>query len=170
MEPHNKERLVGLGVLSFALAISAPWFIEQTKVVQFAQEPSWPEIKAMAPEFDDEGLSSQLQDAVAGASEPAGNSDDVQTVVRHPLPAPVQSYSVQLATFTLENKAHDLEKRLRSAGFSAYTVQTSGINGPVVKVMVGPHLNRTEAQNVQNRIETRFQMRGFVVGYDPVNA
>jgi len=73
------------------------------------------------------------------------------------------TYSVQLASFTKQSNAESLVSRLRSQGYKASYNKILSKQGEYYKVVVGQLDGRDAAVNLQNKLASSMQLRGFIV-------
>ena len=69
---------------------------------------------------------------------------------------------VQLGSFGNEGNATRLTEKLIKAGFNTHMVPKAN----VYKVLVGPELDRSEAQALQVKLKSQFKMTGIVIRYE----
>lgn len=77
-----------------------------------------------------------------------------------------EGWSVRLASFSSETNARNLVERLQSAGHRAYTRVLESSQGPLVAVFVGPGVDRSAVQQLQQQLQEQFQLAGIVVRYE----
>ena len=92
--------------------------------------------------------------------------EPVKTTVKNSkppsLPSNVQAWSVQVGSFYVKQNAEKLMKTLQSKGFSAYLNAAKTSKGELLKVLVGPHLNKSDAAKTQADIQKQFNMKGIL--------
>ncbi|MBG5180563.1 SPOR domain-containing protein [Pseudomonas aeruginosa] len=74
-----------------------------------------------------------------------------------------QSWSVQLASLSNRARAEELQKTLRSQGYNAYIRSFDGMN----RVVVGPVIQRAEADRLRDQLSKQQKLNGFVVRFQP---
>lgn len=79
------------------------------------------------------------------------------------IPSAAEAWSVQLGYFSVKTNAEKLMRQLQSHGFNAYLQTNQTTKGNFVRVLVGPHLRRSDAQQLQVRIQKELQMQGMLV-------
>lgn len=73
---------------------------------------------------------------------------------------------VQLGSFSQEDNADDLTRKLQQAGYEAFVEPVEQSGKRVYRVRVGPEVMRSEAEKMRNAIAGEFdQMKGIVVSY-----
>lgn len=178
-----KQRLVGavvlvaLGVIFIPMLLEGP---EQPVVPPLSDMPApanlpepgrlgeFPAPEEVAPEppqavLDDAGDSKVpssapvpvTPDANPPASD-AGAGADVK---------PLQSWVVQVGSFSGRENALALRQRLRTAGFATQVEKVVLENGTTYRVRVGPFLQRAQADDAQRRLQGEFQLAGRVMRY-----
>lgn len=80
---------------------------------------------------------------------------------------PPVSWTVQVGSFSSEKNANSLVGKLRKEGMSAFVRQKSAGSGIAHRVLVGPYAKQSEAAVVQKRVIKKFDIKGFVVMYQP---
>jgi DedD protein len=58
-----------------------------------------------------------------------------------------------------------LRDKIRSGGFASYVEAVRTDKGVIYRVRVGPELNRSAAENLQQRLAKDMKVRGFVVSH-----
>jgi len=82
----------------------------------------------------------------------------------HSLPSGAEAWAVQLGSFAEKHNAEKLIKKLQAQGFAAYINSIKTAKGTnITKVMVGPSLHRSEAEQVKVRIQKELNLQGIVV-------
>ena len=69
------------------------------------------------------------------------------------------------ATTRAASKALALQEKLRALGYTAFVEETRTAQGVLFHVRVGPELERSNAENVRNRLEQQVQIKGMVTRY-----
>lgn len=95
-----------------------------------------------------------------------------------PTPAPVpeaqpalaatkvlSGWVVQLAALSKQDNALALRERLRTLGYTAFVEEIKTAKGMQYRVRVGPELERTNADNLRNRLEEQVKLKGIVMKY-----
>jgi len=88
--------------------------------------------------------------------------------VAQPAPAPAKVLSgwvVQLASLASKSNAMALQEKLRGLGYTAFVEEIKMPQGVLYRVRVGPELERSNAENVRNRLEQQVQIKGIVTRY-----
>ncbi|MGR8921553.1 MAG: SPOR domain-containing protein, partial [Gammaproteobacteria bacterium] len=79
--------------------------------------------------------------------------------------ADVDAWTVQLGSFSDDANARRLIDKLRKAGHPAYLERRVDGEKTVFKVRVGPQIRREEAEQVRDRLEQEFALKGMLVRY-----
>ncbi len=88
--------------------------------------------------------------------------------VATPAPAPSKALSgwvVQLASLASKSNAMALQEKLRGLGYTAFVEEIKMPQGVLYRVRVGPELERSNAENMRNRLEQQVQIKGIVTRY-----
>ena len=77
----------------------------------------------------------------------------------------LSAWVVQLGAFDSQEKADQLMRRLKQAGFRAFVEPVTGNTQAAYRVRVGPELLRSEADKLQRDIKTAMKLDGIVLDY-----
>lgn len=97
----------------------------------------------------------------ASAPAPAASTP---TPEKHPVlkPAP-GAWVVQLGSFSSEQNAWALRDKLRNKGYHAFVERVSEGNKMVIRVRIGPELQRAKAEAVQQKLAKEMKIKGIVM-------
>ncbi|BAJ02846.1 cell division protein DedD [Shewanella violacea] len=91
--------------------------------------------------------------------------------IKKPVVKPVtptsSAYTLQLGSFKNAANVKGLISKLRSGGFSAYTLPTHPVDGKLTKVFVGPEISKSKLQSLQPGVEKLTKLKGRIVSYRP---
>jgi DedD protein len=73
------------------------------------------------------------------------------------------TWSVQLASLASKSSAEALQQKLRGKGYNAYVRSFEGKN----RVLVGPVVERSEADRLRDQLGRQQNLNGFVVRFEP---
>ena len=76
--------------------------------------------------------------------------------------APAKGYAVQVAAFSIADKAKTLREQLAGNGFKAYTEPLNTAQGPRTRVRLGPFASREAAEKAREKLRT-MKLDGSVV-------
>jgi len=102
--------------------------------------------------------------------------DKSQPSVEQEKPAPkpkhkaVRGWVVQVGTFAVHDNAKSLVKKLKRAGFPAYTKGITRGGQNLTIVFVGPHSNREAATETLFAIESQYGLSGEVLHFSPAGS
>ncbi|QYK03823.1 cell division protein DedD [Shewanella zhangzhouensis] len=85
-----------------------------------------------------------------------------------PKAAQQAAWTLQLGAFSNAGNVDALVKKLRSAGFKAYTVPTKPVDGSLTKVFVGPDVSQSKIERLKTEVEALTQLKGKVIAYNPL--
>ena len=105
------------------------------------------------PEKPEKAVKSEQATASAGAAPPAGRQ------------VGLSAWVVQLGAFDSQEKADQLQRRLKQAGFRAFMEPVTGNQQAAYRVRVGPELLRSEADKLRRDIKARMKLDGIVLDY-----
>lgn len=95
--------------------------------------------------------------------------ESVATTVSQKAVTPKMSaWTIQLGSFNNASNVQALVKRLRSKGFTAYTLPTKPVDGQLTKVFVGPNISKDKLVAIQSNIAKLTKLKGRIVAYNPV--
>ena len=77
----------------------------------------------------------------------------------------LSAWVVQLGAFDSQEKADQLMRRLKQAGFRAFVEPVTGNTQAAYRVRVGPELLRSEADKLRRDIKTAMKLDGIVLDY-----
>ena len=107
--------------------------------------------------------------AAPPAKPPAPKSTPVTTptapsgATRSPVKAPANAWVVQLGSFSKEQNAWALRDKLRNKGYHAFVERVSEGSKMVIRVRIGPELQRANAEAVQQKLEKEMKIKGVVM-------
>lgn len=120
-----------------------------------ATTPAQPPVSKPTP-----GISSPAPTATAPARAPAASSSGA---TRNPVKAPANAWVVQLGSFSSEQNAWALRDKLRNKGYHAFVERVSEGSKMVIRVRIGPELQRAKAEAVQQKLEKEMKIKGIVM-------
>jgi len=81
---------------------------------------------------------------------------------------PIQhGWVVQMGSFAEPHNASALLKKLKKAGYPAFTRNVYRQDMDLTIVMVGPHTRREDADRLNSTLSMKFQIDGIIVRYEP---
>jgi DedD protein len=175
-----KQRLAGGAILIVAAAILLPIFFDGAGYRERQLEsaipppPVEPQLVVITPEkqpLPDSSAPAAPAEPVTVAVMPQKVADEVakqKPVIeeRDDPPALDQqgvpvAWSLQLASFKDEDNAKGLRTRLLNAGYKVYIRKT----GDLVRVFVGPDIQKTRLTELQSDIQKEFGLDGIIVRF-----
>lgn len=184
LDKNLKQRIVGalvlvaLAVIFLPILFSRPDDLRQVVVdappmpktpvmVPVAQEPvvvPEPEPLPELPPVVEEPVAQEPAAGIAETELPAAAQSPAAKAPTTRLDAnslPV-TWSVQLASLSTRSSAEELQKKLRSKGYNAYVRSVDGKN----RVMVGPVIDRAEADRLRDQLGRQMSLNGFIVPFE----
>ena len=76
-----------------------------------------------------------------------------------------KGWAVQVGSFGKKENAEKLQTKLRKAGYKAFISSVSAEGKTVVRVRIGPELQRTAADQLKSKVERELQLQAKVVEY-----
>jgi len=166
-----KQRLIGAVVLVALMIIFLPMFFgdRNVEIVDILSEmPAKPAI----PEFDITKPVPPVEKRKAEKPEIQTKSQQkkvLQELIGKKVDAnslPV-SWTLQVASFKERTNAEKLRDRLRKGGYKAYTKFRHDVEPKMIRVFVGPVLERKTIDGIKTSISKQFKLDGVVVRYLP---
>jgi len=77
----------------------------------------------------------------------------------------LSAWIVQLGSFTEEDNAQSLNKKLRTAGYPSFVEPLKRDGKISYRVRVGPEIKRSEADRLLKKLKEKMQLDGIVVSY-----
>ena len=99
----------------------------------------------------------------APATTPARAPVAPSSATRSPAKAPANAWVVQLGSFSSEQNAWALRDKLRNKGYHAFVERVSEGSKMVIRVRIGPELQRAKAEAVQQKLEKEMKIKGIVM-------
>lgn len=171
MTPETRHRLIGLVLLVAIATLLAVLLFRSPEQVRVALDLEIPEPPTV-PQMDMSPPVSEQQRETAREEIGQASEDVVEAAQSRPegesLPAPGAkpgAWAVQVASFAEESNADSLATRLREAGYPAYVRRVEGEQGVLHRVLLGPDLNKEDAERTRRKVRTdsRFKLQGLVV-------
>jgi DedD protein len=76
-----------------------------------------------------------------------------------------EAWVLQLASLKSQENAKQLQKKLLNSSYPAYVKSVKTADGVIYRVLVGPKLDRTKAEQMAKSIETEHAMKSIIVKY-----
>jgi DedD protein len=77
------------------------------------------------------------------------------------------SWVLQVASYRSPEQAKTLRDALNARGFSAYSRELTTAKGPVVRVYVGPKVDKASLLETKKRLDEAFKLNALVLPYTP---
>lgn len=145
-----KQRIIGAVVLIGLAVIFLPMLLNENKnpsmkLQQIPDRPDQPEIQAPA------------------------QIPKVQPTPVTQIKPTTAAWTLQLGAFGSKKNADKLLTRLQKAGYNAYADVVQGQAGEIIKIYVGPSIDKMKLQVQAATLEKRFKLKGRVVTYKAVD-
>ena len=169
-----KQRLIGAVVLLALLIILAPALFrggETHPLVTSRSSPEAPQLDSPpVPAFVDHlDVPQDIVEVVSSSEvilEPESDRAERATGVDEK--GHLKAWSLQLATFADKNNARNLEKQLKSKGYSAFQKTVSTEKGKMFyRVYIGPEVRPDELQKLKVTIKKEMGLEGILVRFTP---
>ncbi len=79
------------------------------------------------------------------------------------------AWVIQLATFSNQDNAKNLVKKLREEGFQAHIYPKKPKEGEFSRVVVGPNISKNQLEQQLVKIEKKFKLKGQMLKFNPLN-
>jgi len=77
----------------------------------------------------------------------------------------MSAWVIQLGSFSSQENADSLVRRLQTNGFPGYVEQVKSGTDTVFKVRVGPELSRSQAETIQKNLKTRLNLDAIILRF-----
>ncbi len=157
-----KKRLVGFLILISTALILLPMFLSPN-VSDYELQL---QIDPRSPDLSSEVVAPILKDEIASLIEKLDN-----TARRtEPQLYEVDSWDLQVGSFERRANADSQVRFLREQGFAAY-VRAAKNNGiRAFKVLVGPHMDLRQAEEIRSKLRNSNQLRSILIKHVPMTA
>ncbi|MCH1923688.1 SPOR domain-containing protein [Shewanella sp. C32] len=81
---------------------------------------------------------------------------------------PQVAWTLQLGAFSSAANVKGLVAKLRKAGFAAYTLPSTPVEGKLTRVFVGPEVSLDKLQSQQQKVESLTSLKGKVIRFNPL--
>ena len=181
LDKNLKQRMVGALVLVALAVIFLPMLFSRPDDVRqvVVDAPSMPQTPAMTPVELEPVIVPQAEplpedtltvsERIPEPLEPSPGREAVDTSAANAPEARLDAnnlpvtWSVQLASLASRSSAEVLQQKLRSKGYNAYIRSFDGKN----RVLVGPVVERSEADRLRDQLGRQHDLNGFVVRFEP---
>lgn len=188
MEIRTKQRLIGCLVLLAILAIFLPLLfynlypstslfkpkavvfvplvptITNKSVIQLQLRPSLSAKITAAGKIHSTFLSPPPAQSIPPKL-PKPATSKLQPLLQMPVKtAPPEVWVIQVASFSNFNNAKRLLNQLRVKGLDVYSCQSKG-KKTIIRVFVGPDINRNKIDQIQKELKQQFQLNGIIRKY-----
>lgn len=106
-----------------------------------------------------------VKDAAPVAKNPAPVAQPTTPYANRDATGAVEAWVVQAASFGNQDNARQLQQRLLNAKLPAYVKVFNLPDGKRYRVLLGPKLNRQQAENLLPRLQKEFQINGQILRY-----
>lgn len=179
MDDGIKQRLIGAVVLVALMVIFLPMFFSSSEtepvdiLIEMPEKPPIPEFDISKPVKP----SGQLTDSVPEAEPAPAPSPAPEVAVEQQAEElkdkkvddsglPV-SWALQVASFKERENAEKLRDKLRKDGFKAYIKYRLDVEPRLIRVFIGPVLERESIDKLKVDVSKQYQLDGVVVRYLP---
>lgn len=189
VDEHLKKRLVGATVLVALAVIFIPMLLEdessvdtgitRTNIPPRPEAPFTSRIQPVEPAAEPAKTTAAPKPvkppaqpapakmAVVQPSATKASEAPAKTKVPALKPAskPIESWVIQVGSFSKQENAENLIKSLRAEKFAAFMEKVVVDKQAMYRVRVGPEVDQKKAQEMQARIESKFKLKGKLEHY-----
>lgn len=170
-----KQRLIGAVVLLALLIILAPALFrggETHPLVSSMPAPEAPRLEPPpVPVFVNQlSVPPDVVEVVSTSSEEVLEQNDAVKSSGVDDEGHLKAWSLQLATFADKSNARNLEKQLKSKGYSAYQKKSSTEKGKgkvFYRVYIGPEARPLELEQLKSKLKKEMGLEGILVRFVP---
>ncbi len=76
------------------------------------------------------------------------------------------AWSLQVASFSDQDKATQLRTELRQKGFKVYALKAATESGERFRVFIGPHMQRDRVEKIKLQVDTDYNLQAQIIQYD----
>lgn len=167
-----KQRVVGALVLLALAVIFLPVLFDRdpmTPVDRTSQIPPPPQVVTV------EIKQPEMPESIPAAPDPETMYVPEETREVTPVPEPSglsadgtpNAWVLQVASFRQREHGYALRDKLNAKGFPAFARDISQNNGVIVRVYVGPKLDKQSLLEVKNAVEKEFGLQSLVLPFAP---
>lgn len=80
-------------------------------------------------------------------------------------PQPIQSWTLQVGTFSQESNAQAFRDSLRQQGYLAYTESSEAGGNKNYRVFIGPELEKSQLEKIQAKLKTEKKINALILSY-----
>jgi len=176
MEKHLKERLTGAAVLVVTAVIFLPMILDgsnesftgmsQTNIPPRPDSSFRNNIFPM-DEASKVELSSQIDISDSVNKDGVMSNQTIEPLSEESLPASegLTAWVVQLGSFSDQENAESLVRRLQDKGYLAYLEEISDDSKAILRVRVGPELSKAAAESIIKDLDEKFELQGILLQY-----
>lgn len=92
-------------------------------------------------------------------------TDTTQAQTADTAPRSMSAWVIQLGSFSSQDNADSLVRKLQGQGFPGYIEQVKTDTGIVYKVRVGPELSRTDAESIQRNLKSKMNIDAIIMRF-----
>jgi cell division septation protein DedD len=156
---HLHHRLVGLAVLAAVAAVAVPLILDFS-------DGDGPSLGGDVVPAKPPGLRVEEISLAPPPAAPGQGDQPAAAAPADPSRAP-QAWAVKVGSFSSEENALALRDQLRGKGFNAFLEQTTVEGKALLRVYVGPDMQKGRSEQLRDRLAREFDLReAVVVGYN----
>jgi len=167
MDTHLQQRIVGAIVLVTLGVIFIPALLDgsgyqsrQIQNIEISDKPEFPPLSQKVVEPVPTPVQISREAARQGNSKAGDEPASVSGADK-----PVHAFALQVGTFENESNAGKLRDKLNKAGYTTYIQSADNDGKPSYKVRIGPNLQRSQLESVNDEVKKKFKLDGYIVNH-----
>ncbi|MBE0468752.1 MAG: SPOR domain-containing protein [Methyloprofundus sp.] len=159
-----KQRIVGAMVITALAAIFVPMLFDDpvSDADSYTNELSLPQQPADNTQALLDSIPKTSRD-VLSRPKPAQIDLQAQQIKKSAQQAKLESWIIQVGSFSQEQNAIEFRDKLRKNKFTAYVDSVSSNQGTLYRLRVGPELGEKIALKTQQRLESLYKVKTLLV-------
>ena len=172
MDDGLKQRIIGAIVLLALAVIFIPLIFDREKISPVDKRSFIPPVPHIDLKAVDTAKASRISVPVKSEQviflpnelTPIDDTPDVSGLAESGIP---NAWVLQVASFLHQQHADELRDDLIAAGYTVYTRNVSLPKGPVVRVYIGPKLDKNRLLEDKRKIEQKYKMQSLILKFEP---
>lgn len=172
MDDGLKQRLIGALVLLAIGVIFLPVLFDRQRIRSLDHETRIPIAPDIQPITFVESSKPEPTIAAKPAEEnfvpnennPPDLAAELPTLNQQGVP---KAWVIQVASYRFEAHANELRNKLKADGYKAYTREVQMDTGNMVRLYVGPKLDKNRALKALQDIEEKHKVKGLLLRFEP---
>ncbi|WNO10986.1 SPOR domain-containing protein [Teredinibacter sp. KSP-S5-2] len=172
MDDGLKQRIIGAFVLLAIAVIFVPVLFDKERIEPLDRTTQLPPAPHIEPIIIQEPEPTKAPEEAKPAekmflpddSEPVDDRNDIPRLNEKGVP---NAWVLQVASFRFEGHAKQFKEKLNADGYKAYTQVVQTKHGKMVRVFVGPKMNKSSLLKDKEAIEKKHKTSSMILKYEP---